>query len=135
MNTAESRRAGRVRSFLSGEVVHSGGASRTECIVRDLSDTGAKLQVSSSVLLPENFDLHITQRGLVLKATMVWRVGNEMGVQFQTEPKRPGAFPATEAAPASMQHRIDSLENEIETLRRQLGAMRRIVEVMQGEKG
>ena len=44
-----------------------GRTKAINCVVRDLSDTGAKLGVSNSVRLPAEFDLRFVQRRLTLR--------------------------------------------------------------------
>ena len=115
--------------------MHSGGNSRAECTIRDLSDGGARLQVSPSVLLPEHFDLHVAQRGLIVRATIVWRLDKEIGVHFETDaPMAVSAVPAENQAGTTLQRRVDTLEAEVATLRKQLSAMRRIVNSLHSER-
>lgn len=52
------------------------------CVVRDLSDTGAKLGVSDRAKLPPEFDLWLVQRKLKLRARLRWRRGEYAGVSF-----------------------------------------------------
>ena len=55
------RSSPRLRSFLRGRVVFNGGNSSMDCIVRDISPDGAKLQITNSVTVPDRFDLLIPQ--------------------------------------------------------------------------
>jgi hypothetical protein len=120
----ESRQTPRVRSFLQGEIVHSGGAMRSECVVRDISDTGARLQLSSAITLPEHFDLVIPQRNRREKARMMWRHGDELGITFVAQMQ--SSQPVAAAAPQD--HRIADLEGQVAQLRQQLATMRAMVE-------
>jgi hypothetical protein len=56
------------------------GHGSTECIVRNLSDTGAQLEISGAV--PKTFDLIIPGR-LACACSVVWRQGNRVGIKFQ----------------------------------------------------
>ena len=129
---AEARTAPRVRSFLRGEIVHSNGAIRIECVVRDISESGARIQVSSAVTIPEHFDLVIPQRNQREKSRVMWQHGTEIGLAFQRDPARkpqqatPEGMPSGQAGELS--HRVETLEAEISRLRSQLAQMRAMIE-------
>ncbi|MEO6394737.1 MAG: PilZ domain-containing protein [Devosia sp.] len=77
----EKRIAPRRNTMIIATIVASGGAARTDCVIRNLSDTGAKLEVPSVRSIPERFDIlvpgHRPQHCYV-----VWRSLRELGVQF-----------------------------------------------------
>lgn len=131
-NPADHRTTNRVRSFLRAEIVHSNGNSRTECTVRDLSDTGARVEAPASVTVPEFFELYIPLKALRHRARMMWRAGNEMGVAF-VEHAQPAAPAKTEA---DMEVRLRLLELEAETarLKLQLTEMQHIVNALVKER-
>ena len=52
------------------------------CVIRDLSDTGAKLGVSHKVRLPAEFHLLFVKRNLRLRVRLVRREGDVVGVSF-----------------------------------------------------
>jgi hypothetical protein len=116
----DNRHAGRIRSFLRGEIVHSNGASRTECTVRDISETGARIQVPKSVTLPEFFELIIPQKGMHERARIIWIKDGEIGVTFahnQLNGQSDGPHQA------DLAHRIHILESEVYRLRLDLKDM------------
>ncbi len=132
----EHRQHPRIRSFLRGEIVHSGGAIRIECTVRDLSNDGARMQVPRSVPLPDPFDLQVPQRHLLERCSIIWRHGDEVGVRFIQEnaaSTEPVAMPSIQDR--AVQARVQGLESEIAQLKRQLAAMRSILERMDVERG
>jgi hypothetical protein len=51
------------------------------CRVRDISETGAKLEFDKQQLLPHSFDLKIRDMP-VLSCTLRWAQGTRAGVQF-----------------------------------------------------
>jgi hypothetical protein len=55
---AERPRSQRQRTFKGGSISHASGAAM-DCIIRNLSDTGACLEVSSPFGIPDNFKLII----------------------------------------------------------------------------
>lgn len=112
---SELRRETRLRTFLKGRIVFNNGNSSMDCLVRDLSGSGARLMLSQTATLPEGFDLHIPAKERVHKATLRWRREDSIGVTFAEEP-----VPAPETDPAALLARIKELEAENASLRRQL---------------
>ena len=55
---SELRSATRVRAVLKGEIRFDGGLRSTPCVIRDISDTGARLELQSDLALPDHFDLY-----------------------------------------------------------------------------
>ncbi len=53
-----------------------------DCTVRDLSTTGAALDVLSQVGIPEKFTLAVPEDGLHLPCRVVWRKAFRIGVTF-----------------------------------------------------
>ncbi|CAN7578154.1 PilZ domain-containing protein [Bradyrhizobium sp. LjRoot220] len=65
------------------------GASR-ECIVRNISDTGASVEFSNAVKLPsEQISLRIARKGRSFLARVVWWRDNFVGLAFSGEPAEP----------------------------------------------
>jgi hypothetical protein len=81
--TSETRRANRERTFLQARIAFSDGAISSQCMVTQLSTSGARLNVSSSVSLPDRFEIAIPQRGVKFRARLVWRHGDQAGVEFE----------------------------------------------------
>ena len=79
----EKRLAPRRNTFIAASLVYNGGRSRTDCIIRNLSESGAKLEVKGSVAsIPNTFDL-IAPGHRPHPCRVVWRPLKELGVQFQ----------------------------------------------------
>ncbi|MEP7241180.1 MAG: PilZ domain-containing protein [Devosia sp.] len=77
----EKRLAPRRNTMIAAVVAFDGGATRMDCVIRNLSDTGAKLQLASVGAVPKHFDLlvpgHVPQ-----KCRVVWRALKELGIEF-----------------------------------------------------
>lgn len=56
--------------------------STIDCVVRDLSETGAKLSLTSAGTLPSEFELEIPLRKRTLHARVMWHKGTACGVSF-----------------------------------------------------
>ena len=77
----EERRANsRTRVLKAGQLVLSDKAPKLECSVRNLSATGACLQLSSTYGLPRNFDLIFD--GIRRHCHVAWMTDTRMGVAF-----------------------------------------------------
>jgi hypothetical protein len=76
----ETRIAPRYRASKAATIDFGGGA--IDCMVRDLSITGAALTVSDEIGIPEKFRLVVHSDRLRLPCHVVWRRGYRMGVAF-----------------------------------------------------
>jgi hypothetical protein len=120
---SEHRREARQRVFLKGRIMFNNGASTFDCLVRDMSSSGARLVMSDATTLPGTFDLYIPQRDRTYRATLRWRRDDGVGVIFEqaARPAAPAAEPAmTEASLAMLLRRVSELETENAALRRLL---------------
>jgi hypothetical protein len=61
-------------------IVFGGGA--IDCIVHNVSKTGAAFDVTSPVGIPEQFTLVIPGDGLNVGCRIIWRLGLSIGVKF-----------------------------------------------------
>jgi hypothetical protein len=109
---AEARRAMRVRSMLGAQIVFNNKLSSIECHVRNVSPRGAKLIVGELLSLPQEFELNVPAKGKTYQAHVIWRRGDEVGVEFALDKARGYAGDADE--------RIRALESENEALRRKV---------------
>jgi hypothetical protein len=78
----EHRTAQRRRLLKSGKISFGGGA--IDCTVRNLSETGAALEVSSPVGIPGLFTLVIEPDHIHVPCRVVWRKETRIGVHFGT---------------------------------------------------
>ncbi len=78
----ELREFPRRRTFLGGRIAFSNQYCSVECLVRDMSQSGARLVFEGMVLLPGEFNLLLPQRGESRRARIVWRQQDEAGVTF-----------------------------------------------------
>ena len=76
----ETRIALRHRVLKAGTIEF--GNSAIDCTVRNLSTTGAALEVSNQIDIPANFTLVIPEDGLHLPCNVVRRSGYRIGVAF-----------------------------------------------------
>ena len=79
----EHRIAPRRRLLKSGKISFGGGAA-IDCTVRNLSQTGAALEVISPVGIPERFTLVIEADRIHVPCRVMWRKETRIGVHFET---------------------------------------------------
>jgi hypothetical protein len=111
----EARHHERVRTILGAQIIFNHKNSTLECQIRNISAGGAKLSVSDAVALPNEFDLHIPQKGRTFRARLRWRSADGVGVEFLNDDAR--AAPAPEN---DLKSRVLELESENELLRRRV---------------
>src|SRR3954471_3216978 len=108
----DQRVAPRMRTLIAAKISFSNGQSTPDCLIRNLSDTGAKLIVSAAVTLPECFDLIVPPKSLTRRARIVWRRGEEIGVRFED------ASPSDRCDPdaSALKRHFRELETEVARL-------------------
>jgi PilZ domain len=76
----EHRIAERHRVLKAGTIEFHGSA--IDCTVRNLSDSGAALDVASPLGIPDDFTLVVTMDDVRRPAHIVWRKEKRIGVTF-----------------------------------------------------
>jgi hypothetical protein len=77
----ERRAVSRRRTFLKGVLTFNNGNSSEDCLVRDLTEAGALIELTHPVA-PSGFDLLIPSKSLRRSASVVWRAGGRFGLAF-----------------------------------------------------
>jgi hypothetical protein len=88
MDENEHRIAARHRVLKAGTIEFGGGG--IDCVVRNISDTGAALEVTSPVGIPERFTLVIAQENVAKPCRVMWRKEKRIGVAFMNDSKDEG---------------------------------------------
>src|SRR3954451_16944045 len=78
------RAAPRMRTLIAARISFNNGQSALDCLIRNLSDTGAKLIVSAAATTAECFDLIVLQKSVTRRARIAWRRGEAIGVPLMT---------------------------------------------------
>ena len=119
---AERRSSARQKSFLQGRIYFNNRRSSIDCLIRDYSDTGARLKLSETAAVPEAIELYIPNKEEIHRARVEWRSGNEMGVSFGEEVRSPSVAP--DAAQGDLTVRVQTLEAEVASLKRLVNELR-----------
>lgn len=77
----ETRHAPRYRASKAATI--GSGREAINCIIRDLSTTGAAITLDAHVDIPDRFTLAVPQDDLNLSCYVVWRRGYRIGVTFE----------------------------------------------------
>jgi hypothetical protein len=83
--SVERRRDVRTRAMLRGKIVFNGGYCTMDCTVLDVSPSGARLQLSDWVHVPERFELRLPY-GPQRQAALVHLRGSTAGIRFEAAP-------------------------------------------------
>jgi len=79
----ETRRAPRYR--VSKRALIGSGKGAIQCIVRDLSTTGAAIEVENQTGIPDSFVIFVIEDDLHLSCRVMWRRDYRIGVVFDLE--------------------------------------------------
>lgn len=79
--TTERRGSHRHKTFKGGSISFD-LAPPVACIIRNMSESGAGLELSNPAQVPDSFDLLIKPELLKRHCRVVWRADNRLGVQF-----------------------------------------------------
>lgn len=108
----EHRNAIRSRAVLKAQIRYNGGLMSAPCVIRDVSETGARLELAGDLALPDQFDLHIDKKNATRRAIVKWRRAREVGVAFADAA---AARPAGRDEPLA--ERVARLESEVAELK------------------
>jgi len=78
---SQQRRAQRLRTFKGGAIIF-GPAAGIDCVIRNLSETGASLDVESPVGIPDDFTLLMKPKIIKRNCRVAWRSAKRIGVRF-----------------------------------------------------
>jgi len=115
----ERRKTVRQRSYLGGQIAFNNRCSTMDCTVRNMSAGGARVAFPDTVVLPQDLDLAIRQKGLNARARVVWRSATEMGVSFLAVSREA----AGEVIPLDLARRLRTLESEKAALKRRVATL------------
>jgi hypothetical protein len=120
---SERRVASRKRSFLQGRLFYNNRRNSVDCVIRDISETGARLQFSAAVTVPEALELYVPNKDQMYRVRAEWRQGEEMGVVFLNAAANDPSI-AGRADAGDLADRVNKLESELLTLRRIVNELR-----------
>ena len=114
----EKRSARRWPSCLKGQVRATDGRV-IDCLIRDFSSTGARLELLGSTELPASFELYFPLKQATFQAHVRWRREDELGLSFETPIEAP-----VDPQQAVLLERLLQLEAENASLRLELATIK-----------
>jgi hypothetical protein len=116
----ERRHHQRRRVYYGGRIAFHRRTASIDCIVRNFSSDGAKVQLECPAVVPDLVDLTIARKGVAFLARVVWRRADEAGLVLHSprtvEPELPLDIAlrirATERANQSLRNQIEQLRSE-----------------------
>ena len=80
----ERRQNARARVIYSGVIAYNDRSSTVDCVVRNFSEDGVKVEFHNTALLPDEIDLLIARKSRSFNAKIVWRGETEAGLAFRS---------------------------------------------------
>jgi len=80
----ERRQSTRARVIYGAVIAYNGRQSTVDCVVRNFSENGAKVEFDNPAQLPDSVDLVITKKNRAFLAQITWRQANEAGLAFRS---------------------------------------------------
>jgi hypothetical protein len=84
ITTSDSRLSARRVLNKTGRIIFNRGRSSVDCVVKNLSKSGARLAVATVVGIPDAFFLSSADATGTQACRVVWRRLKEVGVKFET---------------------------------------------------
>jgi hypothetical protein len=115
---SDHRLSPRQRSLLRGVVYFAGNPCAANCLVRDLSETGARIEFTAPPAAVTNkLELQIPLKAQRHHCRVVWRSGCEVGVSF--------AEASAAVPPQDIAERMARMEAEIAELKAMIRRLQR----------
>src|SRR6202163_5078730 len=87
--TIERREGSRQKSFLQGRIFFNNRRTSIDCLIRDISEHGARLKFSSMTATPDVVELYVPNKDESYRAKVQWRNADEIGVGFDSDESPP----------------------------------------------
>lgn len=113
----------RHKTFIKGRIYFNNRLSSMDCIVRDVSANGGRLEFSESVTLPNAFEIYLPNKDEYFRARVEWRKGNNLGISWSPE-QISKSWPENDSrTERPIGDRVTKLEHEVAALQRRLDAL------------
>ncbi len=118
----ERRALIRHKTFFKGRIFFNNRLSSMDCIVRDATANGGRLEVSDGVALPNAFEIYLPNKDEYFHAKIEWRRGGSIGISWS-----PDQFPKQKLEHADPEQaiadRLAKLEHQVVVLQQRLDAL------------
>ena len=89
----EGRKTPRKRVVLGGKIIYNDGTYSLDCRIRDVSDTGARVILSASSIIPARVVLLDVRNSIAYETEVVWMKSPEFGLRFLSKHLLRGQLP------------------------------------------
>ena len=121
----ERRALVRHKTLIEGRIYFNNRMTSMDCIVRDVTEKGARLQVSESVALPDAFEIYLPNKDEHFRAQAQWRKGDQLGVSWTPDSAFRHKSESSVHAEQALADRVARLERELVALQRRLDSLQR----------
>ena len=80
----DRRQSARDKVLFGGIAEINERGSTMDCVVRNINERGACVEIDETARLPEKLSLNIPRKGRSFLARMIWRHANRVGLAFRT---------------------------------------------------
>ncbi len=119
---AERRASERHKTFIQSRIYFNHRQSSMDCIIRDLTEYGGRLEFPEPTALPDTFEVYIPSKDEHIQARAIWHNGNDIGVRWLLE-NSPDPAPKPNPSLDLMADRVTKLESEVALVRKRLDAL------------
>ncbi len=122
----ERRAVPRHKTFIKGRIYFNNRLSSLDCIVRNVTGHGARLEVSENVPLPDAFEIYLPNKDEYFHARIEWHRGENIGVSWNSErtPKQwPEGGSGNSRTGDPIADRVAKLERDVAVLQKRLDAL------------
>ena len=118
----ERRALVRHKTFFKGRIYFNNRLSSMDCMVRDATAQGGRLEVSDSVALPNAFEIYLPNKDEYFNAKVEWRKGGSLGISWSRNNFQ-GQKPEHAGPQHAIADRLAKLEQEVARLHKRLDAL------------
>jgi len=80
----DRRQSARDKVLFGGIAEINERGSTMDCVVRNINERGACVEIDETARLPEKLSLNIPRKGRSFLASMIWRQAGRVGLAFRT---------------------------------------------------
>ncbi len=117
----DRRTSPRERVILGGAIAADAKGAKVDCVVRNLSSSGANIELPNSATMPEEFSIAIPKTGRSFLAKIIWWRADRAGLTFQND-----------TTPGNAPHTLD-LEERLRVSEKKARALKQRVRQLLGE--
>jgi len=119
----ERRSLVRHKTFIKGRIYFNNRRSSMDCIVRDVTNKGGRLEVSESVPLPDAFEIYMPNKDEYFHARVQWRKGGNIGVSWSSEQTSRAPTESGGRMERPIADRVTKLEHDVAILQKRLDSL------------